>query len=278
MIKFDSIIGAVLLLVLLVVLAIPIVHDATIEKEYHDNAGTGTPYGTGAITIVKSGSTITANGEGATASNGLVLWNATSYLRNDTYYTYSGGVMESHSLSSSWTLSLSSSGYLRIYTESGYGSSYQYIERYSGSVPLGSTYHLKPTGSYVYIGSTASMSGDRIDKDSTIIGLAFSNGLTTVYGTAENGAAYTRTASGGLGEAHLSAEWSDDERCYTVTSFSGELNGSDVVPSMVFFPATYYTEEDKEGTAYDLLRVVPLIMAMGIVIAAAGFTRRKRYA
>lgn len=274
----DGIIGAVLLLVLLIVLAVPVVHDATIEKEWHNNAASGALYGTGAITIYKSGSSITANGTAVTAPSNIILWADNLYIEGNTLYAWDNGIMSSYSLTTNWTLRLTSSGSLTVYTETGSGANYQYIERYAGQVSLGSAYHLKPAGNYAYVGSTSALSGVRIDHDSTVIGLSLGSNYMIVYGDADNRLSYVRSASGGIGDATLAAEWSDEERCYTISNLSGNLNGSTVSPSKIFVPAQYYSEEDKDGTAYQILKIIPLLIAIGIALALVYAMRRKRYA
>ena len=266
--RYD-IIGAVLLAVLLMALAIPVIHEATTETETHDQVSPGTAYGTGSITIRKSGSDIVANGSAAAAPSGIILWNDTMYISGNYLYVYDSGSMRSYNLSSAWTLTLSSSGTLRIYTETGSGSSYSYIERYSGAVGVSSTYHLKPTGDYVYVGSTTSLDGIRLDADSRMIGLALGSEYAQVYGDPENSASYAHRADGATGTATLSASWLDGERCYAVSGLAGEINGQAVAPDALFAPSTYYTESDKSGIAAQLLKALPLLIAMGIVASLA---------
>ena len=264
-----DVIGAVLLCVLLVTLAIPVIQDATTDQETRDQTGSGTAYGTGSITIYKTSSGIVANGQTVTAPSGIILWNDTMYISGNYLYVMDSGSMRSYSLSSVWTLRLTSSGTLTIFTESGSGSSYQAIERYSGSVSLLSTYHLKPTGTYVYIGSTTSTDGVRLDADSQVIGLALGSAYSLIYGDPENAASHTQRADGATGGATLNAVWSGAERCYTMSNLIGEINGAAVSPDALFVPSTYYVETDKDGIAAQMLRVLPLIIAIGIAASLA---------
>ena len=103
-----------------------------------------------------------------------------------------------------------------------------------------------------------------------------SSELTRIYGDADNRQSYLANASGGIGSASLASEWSDEDRAFTVSGLTGELNGNTVTPDYLFVPAQYYSEDDKEGTAYDLLKVLPILIVIGIAYMMTRAIRERR--
>lgn len=267
------------MVILILVVAVPVVTMVSVEQVQEQNEGAGNLYARGLVDVAVSSGSLTVGDEAfELPSSGsmpiiqastMALWANSTGVR---FAQVTGGVSVMQNLTGlDFTLDTSGSSYTLTYTDA---SSNEVTVTGTTSDAI----HITTGADAYYI---QALSGDTlyVNSNSSIIAAQLLNSGNFAYargtGVQQLTGSYVTNAATTPITATYTAVYNDDGSYTAGTSatFIGP-GGSDVIITL-FVPVDYYTEQESTGTIPTLVGIIPLLLAVGVLVAlTAAFIRR----
>lgn len=270
-----GIIAVVLGVILLATLLIPIVSDARNGTETVYNKDSGNGYCSGPVTIVYDGAgnfavdgvTLTV-----TSDSNIILIGPNVYIDGRGFKYYHNASQDryptGHDGDIPWSFALTSDGAFTFVYE--YGEA---VTTIYGNTNAALTFHRNDNGGEYILNSPGEY---YVNANSAVVGIS-TNGFISLsyvyyFGIPREAVTmdyYSSTAASTLpGQFELAG--TDRDGVYTIAGTYGTSGAT----MRILIPNAYQQPAQLEGTVYDMMDIIPLIVACGLAVAAASYIRR----
>lgn len=270
-----GIVTIVLGVVLLAALVVPIVMDARsgTETVYNDENGS---YSLGPAVLTYDGAgnhMIDGEAINITSDSNIISVGPNYYIDGRGFKYYHDNMQEryptGYNSDIAWNFTLRSDNSFTFVYE--YGETVTTIEGHTNAAIC---IHRNNAGQYVLnsAGSTY------VNANSSVIGISTNGFISTTYsyyfGTPREVVTmdyYTSSATSTL-PGYFALDETDRQGVYTISATYGNAGTATM---RIFVPNAYEQPVQLEGTAYDMIDVIPLLIACGLAIAAAALVYRR---